>query len=142
MLLASADLMAGRKGGFMVLDARSHRLQRVCRSTFSAELLGVEEGMDVGHYCRGCLAESLGCPMDEKHVDKYLETVPLTVVADAKDVYNKGCSDTPSYGAQKSLAFTVAGAHQTSLDKRREHVRGRRHQGHGHGSPPQHHEEL
>ena len=30
------------------------------------------------------------------------------MVTDAKDVYDKGCSDTPSYGAQKSLAFTVA----------------------------------
>ena len=58
VLLASADLMAGRKGGFMVLDARSHRLQRVCRSTFSAELLGVEEAVDVGHYCRGYLASA------------------------------------------------------------------------------------
>ncbi|CAJ1354434.1 unnamed protein product, partial [Effrenium voratum] len=57
---------------------------------------------------------SLGCPMDEKHVDKHLETVPLTVVTDAKDVYEKGCSDTPSYGAQKSLAFTAGFVKQTN----------------------------
>ena len=37
-----------------------------------------------------------------------IDSVPLTVVTDAKDVYDKGGSDTPSYGAQKSLAFTVA----------------------------------
>ena len=29
-------------------------------------------------------------------------------MTDAKDVYDKGTSDTPTYGAQKSLAFTVA----------------------------------
>ncbi|OLP96994.1 hypothetical protein AK812_SmicGene20734 [Symbiodinium microadriaticum] len=32
----------------------------------------------------------------------------MVIVTDAKDVYDKGNSDTPSYGSQKSLAFTVA----------------------------------
>ena len=32
----------------------------------------------------------------------------MVVVTDAKDVFDKGNSDTPSYGSQKSLAFTVA----------------------------------
>ena len=34
--------------------------------------------------------------------------IPLAVITDAKDVFDKGCSDTPTYGSQKSLAFTVA----------------------------------
>ena len=35
-------------------------------------------------------------------------TIPLCVVTDAKDVFDKSSSDTPTYGSRKSLAFTVA----------------------------------
>ena len=108
MLIADKDLMAGRPGRFCVLDARSHRLTRVCRSTFAAELLGVEETVDTGMFCRGCLAEPLGFPMAQRDVSASLDSVPLTVVTDAKDVFDKGNSDTPSFGSQKSLAFTVS----------------------------------
>ena len=41
-------------------------------------------------------------------MDASTDSIGLTVVTDAKDVYDKGSSDTPSYGPQKSLAFTVA----------------------------------
>lgn len=59
ILIGDEDLLAGREGQFTVLDARSHRLARVCRSTYVAELMGTEETFDVGQYCRGCLAEAL-----------------------------------------------------------------------------------
>ena len=46
---------------------------------------------------RGRKVQHLGC------------LLPLhPVVVDAKDVHDKGDSDTSSYGTQKSLAFTVA----------------------------------
>ena len=38
ILLADKELMNGRPGRFTILDARSHRLTRVCRSTYAAEL--------------------------------------------------------------------------------------------------------
>ena len=41
-------------------------------------------------------------------MDASTDSIGLTVVTDAKDVYDKGSSDTHSYGSQKSLAFTVA----------------------------------
>ena len=100
--------MRGETGRCCLLDARSHRLQRVCRSTFAAELLGTEEAFDVGQYCRGLLASIAGYPLETRHVDTILDAIPLTVVVDAKDVFDKCLSDTPSYGSQKSLAFTVA----------------------------------
>ncbi|CAE7790137.1 Mfsd6 [Symbiodinium sp. CCMP2592] len=108
VLLAEASLMRGGKGRFTVLDHRSHRLQRVCRSTFAAELLGVEEGADALQYCRGHLAEVLGYDLGHKGVDCILDGIGMVICTDAKDVYDKGNSDTPSYGSQKSLAFTVA----------------------------------
>lgn len=107
VLVADADLLAGREGDFAVLDARSHRLARVCRSTFGAELYSTEEAFDVGIYCRGVLAEVRGHSLKSKLVDAAIDTVPLTVVTDAKDVFDKSTSDTPSYGSQKSLSFTI-----------------------------------
>ena len=108
MLLAERDLLQGSSGRFTLLDYRSHRLQRVCRSTFAAELLGVEEGFDIGQYCRGHWAEALGYDLAHKGVDCILDTIGLVVVTDAKDTFDKGNSDTPSYGSQKSLAFSIA----------------------------------
>ena len=46
VLLAERALLQGGSGKFTVLDHRSHRLQRVCRSTFAAELLGVLLAVD------------------------------------------------------------------------------------------------
>ena len=45
VLVADGDLLSGKEGRFCVLDARSHRIPRVCRSTYGAELLGVEEAL-------------------------------------------------------------------------------------------------
>ena len=108
VLIADENLMSGREGKFTVLDARSHRLNRVCRSTFAAELLGIEEALDAGQYCRGVLGEAFGHPLDRKPFDLSTDSVPLLVVTDAKDAFDKSCSETPSYGSQKSLAFTIS----------------------------------
>ena len=108
VLLAERALIDGKPGKFCVLDGRSHRLARVCRSTFAAELLGTEEAMDVGHFVRGFVASVLDYPLMSRTVEDSLQSIPLTVVTDAKDVYDKSTSDTPSYGAQKSLAFSIA----------------------------------
>ena len=108
VLIADRDLMAGKEGSFAILDARSHRLNRVCRSTFAAEILGVEEAMDAGQYCRGVLSEAFGHPLDRKPFDLSTDSGSMTVVTDAKDAYDKSCSETPSYGSQKSLAFSVS----------------------------------
>ena len=109
VLWADANLLAGRPGKFNILDTRSHRLARVCRSSYAAETLGAEEAFDVGILCRGFVASALGRPLGTKQdIDRSLNSVPLTVVVDAKDVHDKGNSDTSSFGSQKSLAFTVA----------------------------------
>ena len=108
VLLADKKLMAGDEGQFAILDGRSHRLQRVCRSTFGSELLGTEEAFDVGQYCRGIWACVKGRDLRQRQVDNSLNSVGLAGVTDAKDVYDKGSSDTATYGSQKALAFTVA----------------------------------
>lgn len=106
VLLADKDLLQGREGSFAVVDARSHRLPRVCRSTYAAELLNVEESFDVGQLIRGFWGVLRGLPVLQDRLS--VNEIPLTVVTDAKDVYDKNTSDTTSYGSQKSLAFTIA----------------------------------
>ncbi|CAK9071940.1 unnamed protein product [Durusdinium trenchii] len=107
VLVAERNLMSGKQGRFGVLDARSHRLTRVCRSTYGAELLGLKESLDIGFFSRGLLAEVQGFSV-LKGDEQYNSFIPLGLVTDAKDVYDKNTSDMPTYGSQKSLAFTVA----------------------------------
>ena len=115
MIVADQDLMSGKEGVFNVIDARSHRLPRVCRSTYGAELMGVEEGMDMGIFCRGALGAFLGLPMGRRDALKVMEVIPMVAITDAKDTYDRGNSDCPTYGAQKSMAFSVCWIRQVLI---------------------------
>lgn len=108
VLLADKQLMSGATGTFNVLDSRSHRIPRVCRSTYAAETLSTEEAFDVGRLCRGLVATVHDRNLYGKAAEVAMGSIPMQVVVDAKDVYDKTNSDTPSYGAQKSLAFTIS----------------------------------
>ena len=44
---------------------------------------------------------------DGKMPDEVLDSIPHVQITDAKDLYDKGNSDTATYGAQKSLGFTI-----------------------------------
>ena len=57
-------------------------------------------------YSRGLFAESKGFDVLDRK-EAYNEHIPVLLVTDAKDVFDKTSSDTPTYGSQKSLAFTV-----------------------------------
>lgn len=46
--------------------------------------------------------------MNQRRALDAICAIPLALETDAKDAYETGTSDTPTYGAQKSLAFTVA----------------------------------
>ncbi len=108
-LLGDDNLLLGKCGAFNVLDSRSHRIPRVCRSTYGAETLSAEESMDVGQLCRGFVATLLGRNMlGSQESERSIAGVRMTCVVDAKDVHDKCNSDTPSYGSQKSLAFTIS----------------------------------
>ena len=46
ILLGDLDLCSGKQGVFNLIDFRSHRLTRVCRSSYAAETYALEEGVD------------------------------------------------------------------------------------------------
>ena len=58
VLLADENSVQGKAGNFNVLDFRSHRIARVCRSSYSAET-GAEEGLDSAELVRGFIAAEL-----------------------------------------------------------------------------------
>ena len=111
VLLADEQLMKGERGKFNLLDFRSHRLARVCRSSYAAETLGAEEGLDAGELCRGFIAELRKLDMACKKAFFKVCEVGLLGVTDAKDSYDKLTKDT-GFGTQKSLAFTLAALRQ------------------------------
>ena len=65
------------------------------------------------HLCGGTVGdgrgprEVYGHDLGHKNIESVLDLIPLVAVTDAKDVFDKSTSDTPSYGSQKSLAFTI-----------------------------------
>ena len=109
---ADKEVLAGRAGVFNPLDGRSHRIPRVARSSYAAESLGFEEGIDSAQLLRGMVAELRGHPMDRANLSHSTDLVPLLGVIDAKDVYDKTSSDAGGFGTQKSLAFIVAALKQ------------------------------
>ena len=108
ILMGDRDLCEGRTGTFNVLDFRSHRLGRICRSSFAAETYALEEGVDQCEVIRGQFAEMLGIDISGcRKSPELLQRVPVVAVTDAKDTHDKALSDTSTHGAQKSLAFSV-----------------------------------
>ena len=84
VMLVDDELLAGRSGRFSTVDFRSHRIPRVCRSSYAAETLGCEEGFDAAELLRGFFAEARGLPVHGK--DAYLQVtrIPLVGVTDAR----------------------------------------------------------
>lgn len=112
VLLADENLAQGKAGNFNLLDFRSHRIPRVCRSSYSAETLGAEEGLDSAELVRGFIAAELrGVDVSKKDAFLRITAVPLVGVTDAKDTYDRVTHDT-GFGTQKSLAFTIAALRQ------------------------------
>ena len=111
VMLADPNLLKGQKGTFSVLDFRSHRIPRVCRSSYAAETLGAEEGLDSAELCRAFVAEARGLPIYLKDGALHATHVPLVGVTDAKDTFDCVSRDT-GFGNQKSLMFTISSIRQ------------------------------
>eukprot|EP00435_Cladocopium_sp_Y103_P054053 s1186_g17.t1 len=111
VMLADPGLLKGQKGTFSVLDFRSHRIPRVCRSSYAAETLGAEEGLDAAELCRAFVAEARGLPIYLKDGALHATRVPLVGVTDAKDTFDSVTRDT-GFGNQKSLMFSISSIRQ------------------------------
>ena len=59
-IIADAALIKGREGSFGVLDSRSHRIPRICHSSYVSETYGFAEIVDASHALRIQMAEISG----------------------------------------------------------------------------------
>ena len=107
VMLTDPILLKGQKGTFSVLDFRSHRIPRVYRSSYAAETLGAEEGLNSAELYRAFVAEARGLPIYLKNGALHATHVPLFRVTDAKDTFDCVTRNT-DFGNQKSLMFTIS----------------------------------
>ena len=107
-LLADAELMKGKEGAFGILDFRSFRIPRVWHSSYSTETHGFEDAVDSSHVLRVQVAEIRGHDLIQEGQEVVLNSVDYVGVVDARDTHDKVVKVTGTYGAQKSLAYSVA----------------------------------
>ena len=97
--------MNGRPGKFTVLDAWSHCIPRVCRSSYSKELLGAEEAFGVGILRRGFIVSACNYEVVGEFSEASPAKNPLTVVA-LHDVQDNGEAQT-----QAATELRMSGLH-------------------------------
>ncbi|CAE7919464.1 GIP [Symbiodinium necroappetens] len=83
----------------MLLDWRSSRTQRVCRSTLAAEASAADEGCDRGAYVNMFLSELLF----NEPAHKVTPRLSQLAVTDAKSLYDCVISDNPNLTDKRSL---------------------------------------
>ena len=85
VFLGEKKLINGQTGKFAMIDyIEVTALVAFCRSTYGAELLGAEEGFDVGQFVRALAAEFRGLQVLGKLGERLAKGVEMTVVTDAK----------------------------------------------------------
>ncbi|CAE7840841.1 RE2 [Symbiodinium necroappetens] len=99
LVLLCAPHVLEKPAEAMLLDWRSSRSQRVCRSTLAAEASAADEGCDRGVYINLFLSEIL-CNVAAHKVKPRLSQLAVT---DAKSLYDCVVSDSPNLSDKRSL---------------------------------------
>ena len=82
------SFLSGKRGFFNPISWRSHKLERVARSSLSAEVQSLAEGEQELMYVRAEWAELLGYSLDPACASECTWPVPAALVVDAKSVYD------------------------------------------------------
>ena len=98
----------GTRGQFNLLDWRSHKLKRVCRSSFAAETLSLADANDAVQHLRGSLLEILDPKANLKEWESQVSRWPATLVVDARDCFDHLNKETSALPSQKALMFDLA----------------------------------
>ena len=110
MFLAERSVLKPQGGRLTLLDWRSHRIRRVCRSTLAAESMSMEAGLDAAVQIRTILAEA---PMPDYVAGRsgtlQPDFLPIKGVTDCKSLYDLLCKEgAPSTTMERRLAIDVA----------------------------------
>ena len=99
LVLLTGPSVLQRTSAAMLLDWRSSRSQRVCRSTLAAEASAADEGCDRGAYINMFLSELLY----NEPAHKVTPRLTQLAVTDAKSLYDCVISDSPNLSDKRSL---------------------------------------
>ena len=98
----------GNRGRFTLLDWRSRKIKRVCRSSFAAETLALADANDAVQHLRGALHEIMD-PLVKFDELETLSRWKVTLVVDARDCYDHLIKETSAQPQQRTLLFDLAG---------------------------------
>ena len=104
VLLAEGKVGRGEKGKFSLLDWRSSRQKRACRSTFGAQTLAMSDVTDRGDYIRGLWHEIIfdADPREAEEIG-----LSMRWVTDCKDLYDCLVKDGALNTREHRLALEV-----------------------------------
>ncbi|CAE7177640.1 unnamed protein product [Symbiodinium microadriaticum] len=114
--LCGEDVFSLKGDSANLLDWRSHRIQRQCRSTLAAETMAMDAGFDSGIFLRELLAEAMiesYSPVQSGSLPKtFLPTHPVT---DCRSLYDLLTKDGPVASTQeKRLTIDVEAIKQSA----------------------------
>ena len=105
------------KGGFAyLLEWRSHRIRRVCRSTLAAECIAMDTGLDAAVSLRLLFAGALIGNYDPvKTGAPPADFLPIVVVTDCKSLYDLCVKDGPSSTQERRLQIDLAAIAEVAM---------------------------
>ena len=111
----------GARGKFNVLGCDSRTITRVCRSSMVAETRGLGLQVDSMQFYGDLLNVILGesAPSSKKlHLKQNAIESPMTIVTDARDVYDKVSTEKGGLPQQKALTLEIATIPEWSVNSR------------------------
>ena len=101
-----------------LLDWRSHRIKRKCRSTLAAETMALDAGVDAGIYARELMAEILVESYNPVHSGRLPSTnFPVLAVTDCRSLFDLLVKDGPvSTTQEKRLAIDLGGLKEAATE--------------------------
>lgn len=105
--LMNSNCLQGSESPIAFLEWSSHRVERVCRSTLSAEGQMVSAGLEGGDFLKVLLREGRGAGFRLSRYTQYLKDTPGAIVMDARSVFDFLSSDSGKLPTDRRLALDL-----------------------------------
>ena len=109
VFLADKACFEPQGGAASLLEWRSHRIKRTCRSTLAAETMGMDAGMDAGMFARELIAEIIIKSYVPTQSGKLPEDfIPVHAITDCRSLYDILTKDgQPGTATEKRLIIDI-----------------------------------
>ena len=118
VFIAGGNIDSYEGDAVTLLDWRSHRIKRQCRSTLAAETMAMDSAVDAGIFCRELFAEAL--------IQDYVPTtsgrlptsfMAVLAVTDCRSLYDLLVKDgAPSTTQEKRLTIDISGLKEIATE--------------------------